>query len=164
MSEKSTKRGNARRRLQRYCERMGCEACELKEHNLCIDFRNASDEELAECLKVIVKPQNKLIDDGDEFDLIPPEIMGDKRLSIKTKIVYAEIKAACEKKGFCNKTNASLSRLVSHKADGAFRYVNTLLKYGYIERIPVYSKSGKEVQRKLIIKERENGDSQNIQD
>jgi len=63
---------------------------------------------------------------------IPAAVRFDKKLLPNAKLLYGEIKALCDQKGYCWAGNDHLATLYGVKAKVVSRWINQLCKYGYL--------------------------------
>ena len=66
------------------------------------------------------------------YAVIPADVRYDEKLSSGAKILYGEITALCNEKGFCWASNSYFAELYSVRSKTVSRWVKSLTKAGYI--------------------------------
>lgn len=88
------------------------------------------------------------------YTILPAEIRLDKRLLPYERLLFSEILALSNKKGYCYATNAYFSKIYGVSTVSVSSWISKLVKYGYISRIYEYKANTKMIERrKLYIKE-----------
>ena len=88
------------------------------------------------------------------YTILPAEIRLDKRLLPYERLLFSEILALSNKKGYCYATNAYFSKIYGVSVVSVSTWVSNLVKYGYISRVYEYRVNTKMIERrKLYIKE-----------
>ena len=82
---------------------------------------------------------------------IPIEILTDKKLSDKEKIIYTIIIYLSKEKRYCYLTNKSISGLLNISITQVSKLVNSLKDKGYINIEMIYKENSKEVEMRKII-------------
>lgn len=83
---------------------------------------------------------------------IPANVRYDERLPANAKLLYGEITALCNEKGYCWATNDYFAKLYKVKKETVSRWISSLESYGYIKTILIYKQGSKQVhQRKIIL-------------
>lgn len=67
------------------------------------------------------------------FAVIPASVRYDERLKPSEKILYAEITALINIKGYCYATNQYFSKLYGVHKNSISIWINNLIKYGYLK-------------------------------
>jgi uncharacterized phage protein (TIGR02220 family) len=90
------------------------------------------------------------------YAIIPANVRYDKGLSANAKLLYGEITALCNEKGYCWASNAYFAELYKVKRETISRWVSALTQKGYIATKLIY-KNGKTVEeRRIYIDEKVN--------
>ena len=84
------------------------------------------------------------------YAIIPADIRYDKALKDKSKFLYAEITALCNKDGYCFASNKYFADLYGVRKETISRLLNELKNRGYIEIKLEYDENTKEIKRRLI--------------
>ena len=79
------------------------------------------------------------------FAVIPANVRYDKRLKANSKLLYGEITALCNDKGFCWATNDYFSDLYNVNKETISRWISELIKYGYLTREIVYKEGTNQI-------------------
>lgn len=86
------------------------------------------------------------------YAIIPAEVRYDKDLPPNAKLLYGEITALCNDKGYCWATNQYFADLYHSSISAVQKWVSALVKKGYINLELVYKEGTKQVlHRKLYI-------------
>lgn len=84
------------------------------------------------------------------YAVIPADVRYDKKLTANAKLLYGEITALCNEKGFCWASNNYFAKLYNVKPQAISRWIKSLEECKYIEIEYIYK--GKEItQRKVSI-------------
>ena len=86
------------------------------------------------------------------YAIIPANVRYDKDLSANSKLLYGEITALCNEKGYCWASNSYFANLYNVKNETISRWIGQLVRKGYIESIIVYKETKEIDSRKLYIK------------
>ena len=84
------------------------------------------------------------------YAVIPATIRYDSRVSANAKLLYGEITALCNEKGFCWATNGYFSELYNVSARSIQRWISDLETFGYIKANIRYKIDGKTVDGRCI--------------
>ena len=88
------------------------------------------------------------------YTILPAEVRLDKRLLPYERLLFSEILALSNQKGYCYATNAYFSKLYGVSVVSVSTWISNLIKYGYISRDYDYKANTKMIERrKLYIKE-----------
>ncbi len=82
------------------------------------------------------------------YAIIPATVRYDKNLSANAKLLYGEITALCNEKGYCWAKNDYFAELYGVAVETVSRYIRQLAENGYL-RIE-YKKRGAEITKRLI--------------
>lgn len=86
------------------------------------------------------------------YAIIPANVRYDKDLAPNAKLLYGEITALCNEKGYCWASNQYFADLYHSSISAVQKWVNSLVKKGYINLELVYKEGTKQVlHRKLYI-------------
>lgn len=87
------------------------------------------------------------------YAVIPANVRYDSKLIPSAKLLYGEITALCNQKGFCWSTNSYFAELYNVSEKSITIWINSLIEGGYIDRKIIYKDNSKEVlARHLILK------------
>lgn len=79
------------------------------------------------------------------YAIIPASVRYDKKLSLLSRLLYGEITALCNEKGFCWAGNAYFAELYEVNLKSISRCVGQLVKNEYITSEMIYRENSKEV-------------------
>lgn len=82
---------------------------------------------------------------------IPIEILTNKNLSDKEKIIYSVIMFLSKDNGYCYFTNSTISKLLDISTTQASIWINSLKKKGYIQTQMIYKENSKQIETRKII-------------
>lgn len=86
------------------------------------------------------------------YAIIPANVRYDKDLAPNAKLLYGEITALCNEKGYCWATNQYFAELYNVSDRTIKNWISQLVDKGYIQRSVKYREGTKEIeQRKLFI-------------
>lgn len=86
------------------------------------------------------------------YAIIPANVRYDKDLAPNAKLLYGEITALCNEKGYCWASNQYFADLYHSSISAVQKWVSALVKKGYINLELVYKEGTKQIlQRKLCI-------------
>lgn len=89
------------------------------------------------------------------YAIIPANVRYDKELTPNAKLLYGEITALCNEKGFCWAGNAYFAELYGVSKNSISKWISSLQQRGYIEVTIIYKLGSKEIEsRHLRISER----------
>ncbi len=84
------------------------------------------------------------------FAVIPANVRYDKEISDKAKLIYGEITALANEKGYCWASNNYFAELYGVKKETISRIISQLEKRGYVKTVLIYKKNSKEIQERRI--------------
>ena len=84
------------------------------------------------------------------FAIIPASVRYDRRLTPNAKLLYGEITALCNEKGYCWAHNSYFAELYEVSTRSISKWINQLIEYGYIFSEITYKDGSNQIeQRKL---------------
>ncbi len=103
------------------------------------------------------------------YAVIPANVRYDKELTPNAKLLYAEITALTNEKGYCWANNNYFSKLYKVSKVSISKWINQLDKKGYIQLKLVYKKKTKQIQERRLyivdpIKEKFNTPQRKVND
>ena len=85
------------------------------------------------------------MDNPAYYAIIPADVRYDKNLTANSKLMYGEITALCNEKGFCWATNKYFAKLYGRTTVTISKWINQLKKYNYIDIVIIYKPGTKEI-------------------
>ena len=82
------------------------------------------------------------------YAIIPADVRYDKRLKPLARLLYGEITALCNEKGYCYASNSYFAELYEVSDITISRYISELKEYGYIKC--VYDKTQENIDKRKI--------------
>ena len=82
------------------------------------------------------------------YAIIPADVRYDKRLKPLARLLYGEITALCNEKGYCWASNSYFAKLYEVSDITISRYISELKEYGYIKCI--YDKTQENIDKRKI--------------
>lgn len=79
------------------------------------------------------------------YAIIPANVRYDERLTPNAKLLYGEITALCNEKGFCWANNEYFSNLYGVSKVSVSKWINSLIEFGYIKSEFDYVKGTKQI-------------------
>lgn len=79
------------------------------------------------------------------YAIIPANVRYDKRLKPNTKLLYGEITALCNERGFCWAGNEYFADLYGVNKETISRWVSDLIKFGYLNREIIYKEGTNQI-------------------
>lgn len=84
------------------------------------------------------------------YAILPAKVRYDKNITPNAKLLYAEITALCNDKGYCWAGNAYFAELYGVTKTSISNWISSLQKNGYIEVQLIYKENSKEIQSRHI--------------
>lgn len=84
------------------------------------------------------------------YAIIPANVRHDKDLAPNAKLLYGEITALCNEKGYCWASNQYFAELYGVSVLSVKRWVNSLVTKGYVYRTLTYKPNSKEVDKRIL--------------
>lgn len=84
------------------------------------------------------------------YSIIPANVRYDTDLMANSKLLYGEITALCNDKGFCWAGNEYFAELYNVSKETISRWISQLYKKGYINTKIFYKKDSKEIDKRII--------------
>lgn len=84
------------------------------------------------------------------YAIIPANVRYDRELIPNAKLLYGEVTALCNEKGFCWATNDYFSKLYGVEKETISRWINQLAKKKYIRLQIKYKEKSKEIEHRII--------------
>ena len=80
------------------------------------------------------------------YAVVPANVRYDDRLTMLSRMIYAEITALCNKEGYCWASNSYFAELYNMSIRSISRAINELRECGYITIEINYKKNSREVE------------------
>ncbi len=84
------------------------------------------------------------------YAIIPANVRYDKRLTANAKLLYGEITALCNEKGYCWARNSYFAELYGVSKTSISKWISQLIEYGYIFSEIKYRDSSKEIENRYL--------------
>lgn len=84
------------------------------------------------------------------YAIIPASVRYDEELTPNAKLLYGEITALCNEKGYCWATNSYFANLYQKDKSTIIRWLQQLEEKGYITRDVVYKKGSREIKTRYM--------------
>lgn len=84
------------------------------------------------------------------YAVLPANVRYDKNITPNAKLLYAEITALCNDKGYCWAGNAYFAELYGVTKTSISNWISSLQKNGYIDIQLIYKENSKEIQSRHI--------------
>ena len=84
------------------------------------------------------------------YAVIPANVRYDKRLTPNAKLLYGEITALCNKKGYCWSNNQYFAKLYGVSKQSISSWISKLKQLGYISIKLIYKEGSKEILNRYI--------------
>lgn len=86
-----------------------------------------------------------MADHPSYYAIIPANVRYDKRLKPNTKLLYGEITALCNEKGFCWAGNEYFADLYCVNKETISRWISDLIMFGYLNREIIYKEGTNQI-------------------
>lgn len=87
---------------------------------------------------------------GSYYAIIPANVRYDKDLAPNAKLLYGEITALCNEKGYCWASNQYFAELYGVSVLSVKRWINSLVTKGYVYRTFTYKPNSKEIDKRIL--------------
>lgn len=84
------------------------------------------------------------------YAIIPANVRYDKDLTPNAKLLYGEITALCNERGYCWASNQYFAELYNTTTRNIARWVSSLVERGYIKSAMQYKTGSKEVESRIL--------------
>lgn len=84
------------------------------------------------------------------YAIIPADVRYDKRLTPNAKLLYGEITALCNDKGYCWASNRYFAELYDVSQTSISKWVNQLIEFNYIKSKIIYKEGTKEILNRYL--------------
>lgn len=84
------------------------------------------------------------------YAIIPANVRYDQDLTANAKLLYGEITALCNERGYCWASNSYFAELYKVSKNTASRWIQQLIEKGYIESEMHYKEGSKEVESRIL--------------
>lgn len=84
------------------------------------------------------------------YAVIPANVMYDKRLTANAKLIYGEITALCNERGYCLERNSYFAELYNVSKKSVSTWINQLIEFGYIYSEIKYVEGTKEIENRYL--------------
>lgn len=84
------------------------------------------------------------------YAIIPANVRYDKNLTANAKLLYGEITALCNEKGFCWANNKYFSELYGVSTTSVSKWISSLIEKGYIVSKLIYKENSREIDKRII--------------
>ena len=84
------------------------------------------------------------------YAVIPSSVRYDNELKPNEKLLYGEITALCDKLGYCWATNDYFAKLYNVSRETVSRWVNHLVKKGYLFSQIIYKENSSEILNRVL--------------
>ncbi|MBS5952544.1 MAG: helix-turn-helix domain-containing protein [Paraclostridium bifermentans] len=84
------------------------------------------------------------------YAIIPANVRYDKDLKANAKLLYGEITALCNEKGYCWASNSYFAELYKVSNETVSRWISQLLKKGYLNSEIIYKAGTREIEERRI--------------
>lgn len=84
------------------------------------------------------------------YAIIPANVRYDKDLAPNAKLLYGEITALCNEKGYCWASNQYFAELYGVSILSIKRWINSLVTKGYVYRTLTHKPNSKEVDKRIL--------------
>ena len=84
------------------------------------------------------------------YGIIPSNVRYDKRLTPNAKLLYAEITALCNDKGYCWANNKYFADLYEVSTTSISKWISSLIEFGYLTSTLNYKEGTKEILNRYL--------------
>ncbi|EOA3466559.1 helix-turn-helix domain-containing protein [Enterococcus hirae] len=84
------------------------------------------------------------------YAIIPANVRYDKRLMPNSKLLYGEITALCNEKGYCWAGNEYFANLYGVSKETISRWIGKLIEFGYLKREIVFKEGTNEIANRYL--------------
>lgn len=84
------------------------------------------------------------------YAIIPANVRYDTELTPNAKLLYGEITALCNERGYCWATNAYFSKLYGVSNTSISKWINSLVQRGYISSELIYKEGTKQIENRYL--------------
>ena len=84
------------------------------------------------------------------YAIIPANVRYDKTLTPNAKLLYGEITALCNEKGFCWASNEYFSELYGVSKTSISKWISSLIERGYLQSEIIYKEGSKEILNRYL--------------
>lgn len=84
------------------------------------------------------------------YAIIPASVRYDNSIKANAKLLYGEITALCNEKGYCWATNSYFSELYNVSKETVSRWISQLESAGYVNTKVIYAEESKEIKERRI--------------
>lgn len=84
------------------------------------------------------------------YAIIPADVRYDKRLTPNAKLLYGEITALCNEKGFCWANNSYFAKLYEVSNKSISTWISQLAEFDYVKTQLIYREGSKEVKERRV--------------
>ena len=84
------------------------------------------------------------------YAIIPANVRYDKDLTPNAKLLYGEITALCNERGYCWASNQYFAELYNTTTRNIARWVSSLVERGYIKSAMQYKTGSTEVESRIL--------------
>lgn len=84
------------------------------------------------------------------YAIIPATVRYDDNITPNAKLLYGEITALCNEKGYCWATNTYFANLYGVSERAIREWINQLIEGGYISRELIYKPDTKEIEKRIM--------------
>lgn len=85
------------------------------------------------------------------YAIIPANVRYDENLKDKAKLLYGEITALCNERGYCWATNEYFARLYKVNKTTISKLIKNLIDRGYIKSQIIYKEGSKEIDKRYLL-------------
>ena len=91
-----------------------------------------------------------MADKPNYYGIIPVNVRYDKRLTPNAKLLYAEITALCNEKGYCWANNKYFADLYEVSTTSISKWISSLIEFGYLTSTINYKEGTKEILNRYL--------------